>query len=123
MAKLLCKIGGIVLLLVGVVGFFVPSVLGMHLTLVHDVIHLVSGGLAAFSGFKGSLRGAALFCTIFGVVYGLVAVLGFVAPALLGTILGHEGALTSADLMPDNLVHVAVSAAFLVVGLVSLNKS
>ena len=115
MAKTYCKILGVAMLVAGVLGFVMPRLLGFHLTPVHNVIHLATGALAAYFGFAGAYGGAQNFCRIFGVVYGLVALLGFVAPGLLSTILGHPG-LTAADLMPDNVFHVAVTLASLAAG-------
>ena len=115
MAKTYCKILGVAMLLAGVLGFVMPRLLGFHLTPVHNVIHLATGALAAYFGFAGAYGGAQNFCRIFGIVYGLVALLGFVAPGLLSTILGHPG-LTAADLMPDNVFHVAVTLASLAAG-------
>ena len=115
MAKTYCRILGVAMLAAGVLGFVVPRLLGFHLTLVHNLIHLATGALAAYFGFAGSYAGAQNFCRAFGVVYGLVALLGFAAPGLLSTILGHPG-LTAADLMPDNLFHVAVTLASLIAG-------
>ena len=115
MAKTYCKILGVVMLLTGVIGFVMPHLMGFHLTPVHNVIHLATGAIAAYLGFAGSYGAAQNFCRIFGVVYGLVAVLGFVAPGLLSTILGHPG-LNAGDLMPDNLFHVFVTLASLAAG-------
>jgi hypothetical protein len=115
MAKTYCKILGVAMLVAGVLGFVMPRLLGFHLTPVHNVIHLATGALAAYFGFAGAYGGAQNFCRIFGIVYGLVALLGFVAPGLLSTILGHPG-LTAADLMPDNVFHVAVTLASLAAG-------
>jgi hypothetical protein len=115
MAKTYCKILGVAMLLAGVLGFVMPRLLGFHLTPVHNVIHLATGALAAYFGFAGAYGGAQNFCRIFGIVYGLVALLGFVAPGLLSTILGHPG-LTAADLMPDNVFHVVVTLASLAAG-------
>jgi hypothetical protein len=115
MAKTYCKILGVAMLVAGVLGFVMPRLLGFHLTPVHNVIHLATGALAAYFGFAGAYGGAQNFCRIFGIVYGLVALLGFVAPGLLSTILGHPG-LTAADLMPDNVFHVVVTLASLAAG-------
>ena len=115
MAETYCKILGVAMLLAGVLGFVMPRLLGFHLTPVHNVIHLATGALAAYFGFAGAYGGAQNFCRIFGIVYGLVALLGFVAPGLLSTILGHPG-LTAADLMTDNVFHVAVTLASLAAG-------
>jgi uncharacterized protein DUF4383 len=115
MAKTYCRILGVAMLVAGVLGFAMPMLLGFHLTLVHNLIHLATGALAAYFGFAGSYGGAQTFCRAFGVVYALVAILGFVAPGLLSTILGHPG-LTASDLMPDNVFHVAVALSSLVAG-------
>jgi hypothetical protein len=115
MAKTYCKILGVAMLVAGVAGFAMPRLLGFHLTPVHNLIHLATGALAAYFGFAGAYGGALNFCRIFGVVYALVAVLGFVAPGLLSTILGHPG-LSAADLMADNVFHVVVAASSLAAG-------
>jgi hypothetical protein len=115
MAKTYCKILGVAMLVAGVLGFMMPRLMGFHLTPVHNGIHLATGALAAYLGFAGTYGGAQTFCRIFGVVYGLVAVLGFVAPGLLSTILGHPG-LTTGDLMPDNVFHVFVALTSLAAG-------
>ena len=115
MAKTYCKILGVAMLAAGVLGFVMPRLLGFHLTPIHNVIHLATGVLAAYFGFAGAHGGAQNFCRIFGAVYGLVAVLGFVAPGLLSTILGHPG-LSAADLRADNVFHVAVALSSLAAG-------
>ena len=66
MAKTICKILGVVFLLVGVVGFAAPTLLGAHLTPPHNVVHIVSGVIALYFGFAGSLGGAKAFCLILG---------------------------------------------------------
>ena len=43
MAKTICKILGVVFLLVGVAGFAAPRLLGAHLDASHNVVHIVSG--------------------------------------------------------------------------------
>jgi len=79
MAKTVTKILGVVFLLVGFVGFFAPGILGMHLSMAHNIVHLTSGALAFYFGLTGTLRAARSFCLIFGVVYGLLGVLGLIA--------------------------------------------
>src|SRR5687768_12903588 len=76
MAKTVCKILGVVFLLVGLIGFAAPNLLGAHLTPVHNVVHIVSGAIALYFGFAGTLSGAKLFCLIFGVVYLALGALG-----------------------------------------------
>ena len=77
MAKTICKILGVVFLLVGVIGFASPTLAGAHLTPVHNVVHIVSGVIALYFGFAGSLSGAKAFCLIFGIVYLALGILGF----------------------------------------------
>ena len=56
MAKLVCKLLGVVFVLVGVAGFVAPGFLGTHLSLAHNAVHLISGAIALYFGFAG------LFC-------------------------------------------------------------
>src|SRR3712207_9565305 len=86
MAKTIAKILGAVFILVGIIGFLAPGLLGMHLSLAHNLVHLLSGALALYFGFAGTLPAARLFCIVFGVVYGLIGVAGF--------LVGHSGAYT-----------------------------
>ncbi|MCA1555382.1 MAG: DUF4383 domain-containing protein [Acidobacteria bacterium] len=81
MAKRVATIIGIAFLLVGVVGFVAPGVGGFHLSAAHNLIHLVSGALSLYFGLAGTLSGARLFCIVFGAVYGLLGVAGFLLGA------------------------------------------
>jgi hypothetical protein len=117
MAKTLCKVGGLIFLIVGLAGFATPTLLGFHLTPIHNIIHIVTGLIALYLGFAGSYEGAKTFCLIFGVVYLLIAIIGFMAPGTLASILGHSGPMTAADLMPDNVFHLVVGIVFLAVGM------
>ena len=76
MAKTVCKILGVVFLLVGVLGFAMPDLLNAHLTPPHNVVHIVSGAIALYFGFAGSLSGAKMFSLVFGVVYLALGILG-----------------------------------------------
>ncbi len=69
MVKTVCKVVGLILLLLGVAGFAAPTLLGLHLNPAHNVVHIVSGVLALYFGFAGSLSGARGFCLVFGVIY------------------------------------------------------
>jgi hypothetical protein len=115
MSKLVCKIAGIALALVGIVGFFAPNLMGMHLTPIHDVVHLASAAVALYFGFAGSNGGARTFLLVFGAVYGLLGVLGFVAPGIVAMVIGMPG-LTAGQLLPDNLVHIVIGIAFIGAG-------
>jgi hypothetical protein len=109
---------GAVLIVVGLAGLARPDLLGMHLTPIHNVIHLVSGAIALYFGSANSGAGARAILFVFGLVYALLGVAGLVAPGLVAHVLGHEGSLTAAALMPDNLVHVALGAAAEIAALV-----
>lgn len=76
MAKTVCKILGVVFLLVGALGFVSPTLLGAHLTPVHNVVHIVSGVIALYFGFAGTLSAAKAFSLVFGVVYMALGILG-----------------------------------------------
>ncbi len=117
MAKTLCKILGVVLLVVGLVGFAMPNLLGMHLTAIHNIVHLLTAAIALYLGFAGSPEGARTFCAVFGVIYLLLGILGFVAPGVVASIIGHPGPVTGSDLTPDNAVHLLLGIVFLAVGL------
>ncbi len=116
MAKTVCKILGVVFLLVGICGFFAPNLLGAHLTPAHNVVHLASGALALYFGFAGSLSAAKSFCLIFGVVYLALGFLGlfvFGDPAMdrMWHVLGLDLARV------DHLIHILLGVAFLAGGL------
>jgi hypothetical protein len=51
--------------------------LGLHLSPAHNAVHIVSGVIALYFGFAGTLSGAKTFCLVFGVVYLALGVLGF----------------------------------------------
>jgi len=118
MANKICTILGAVFLLVGVLGFVMPDLLGAHLSTVHNIVHLVSGALALYFGLKGSASGAKTFCLVFGVVYLLLGIAGFVA----GT-----GADRMLDVLPgqlmlgtvDHCIHVLLGIVFLIGGLMT----
>jgi hypothetical protein len=116
-ARNFCKIAGVVLVLVGILGFANPHLLGMHLTPVHDIIHLVSGGAAIYLALNASRSSVRSFCLAFGAMYLSLAVLGLVAPDVVAAMIGHDAHVNSQALMPDNLVHFLVGGSFLAMGL------
>ena len=128
MAKTVCKLLGVVFLLVGIAGFVNSGLLGTHLSLVHNLVHIVSGAIALYLGFAGSAKAAKTFCLVFGVVYLLLGVVGF----LLGqpgtpTIAGMTGMAQDPRLwkvLPgtlelgqmDHIVHILLGVVFLIGG-------
>ena len=115
MANRVATILGVVFLLVGVLGFLMPHALGAHLSLVHNVIHLVSGAISLWLGLKGTASAARNFCIIFGAVYLLLGIAGFA----LGTGADRMFAVLPGQLelgTVDHVIHVALGAIYLAGG-------
>jgi hypothetical protein len=114
MAKTVCKILGVVLLLVGVCGFVLPHLLGAHLSPAHNAVHIVSGLIALYFGFAGSLSAAKTFALIFGVVYLALGILGMA----LGTGSDRMWMLGPLELgQSDHGIHILLGVIFLAGGL------
>jgi Domain of unknown function (DUF4383) len=119
MAKTVCKILGVVFLLVGVAGFAAPTLMGFHLGPAHNLVHILSGAIALYLGFAGSLSAAKLFCLIFGVVY-----LGL---GVFGMVLGDASMDRMLSIGPlvfgtrDHLLHILLGVVFLAGGLFTKN--
>src|SRR5438132_10871982 len=118
MAKTVCKILGVVLLLVGVLGFtHVLDPLGAHVGpsyAAHNAVHIVSGVIALYFGFAGSAGAARGFCLLFGIVYLLLGVAGW----FLGTPpdhMFHVGTLLTLGKM-DHIIHILLGVLFLAGG-------
>ncbi len=116
MLKQAATLFGVVFLLAGVLGF-VPGItndqmlLGIfHVNAAHNVVHLLSGAVALWAGMTSAAYARTYF-RVFGIVYALVAVLGFLTGngMLLGLISNN---------MPDTWLHVAIAAAALALGFV-----
>ena len=115
MAKTVCKLLGIVFVIVGVAGFVAPNLLGAHLMPAHNLVHLVSGAIALYFGFAGSYGAAKGFCLIFGIVYLLLGVAGW----FLGTgpeHLFHVGGEMLTLGKVDHIIHVLLGVVFLAGG-------
>lgn len=115
MAKTVCKVLGVVFLLVGVCGFAAPNLLGAHLTPAHNLVHIVSGIIALYFGFAGTLSGAKTFALVFGVVYLALGILGLA----LGV--GEDRMWNVAGILhfgtSDHGIHVLLGIVFLAGGL------
>jgi Domain of unknown function (DUF4383) len=113
--KIAAIIFGIVFLLVGVLGF-VPGItttsqmlLGIfHVNAVHNIVHLLSGAVALITGLT-STAAARTYFRVFGIVYALVAILGFFTGygLLLGLISNN---------MADTWLHVLIAIVALALG-------
>jgi hypothetical protein len=113
MAKTVATLVGVVFIVVGIVGFFSHNLLGAHLGKAHNVVHLVSGAISLYLGMKGSLAAARQFCIVFGLIYGLLGVVGY----LLGT--GPEHMLELRYLAlgtRDHIIHIVIAVLYLIGG-------
>lgn len=120
MAKTVATVVGVVFIAVGIVGFFSPNILGAHLGKVHNAVHLASGAISLYLGTKGSLSAARQFCIIFGLVYGLLGVVGF----LVGT--GPDHMLVLPKFMlgtRDHIIHISIGVLYLIGGFTTKSGS
>jgi len=73
-----CIALGLFFIMVGLIGVVMPGFLGMHLSLVHNLIHLGSGSLALWSGYSDDTKKSYVYCLSFGVLFSVLGVFGFV---------------------------------------------
>lgn len=111
---------GIIFILLGVLGFIpgVTSADGMLLgtfqvDTLHNVIHLLSGIIALLCA--GSMKGAKAYFKIFGVVYALVTVLGFMGGTSILGLIAVNGA--------SNVLHLIIAVIALALGFGGPKKS
>jgi len=115
MAKPISTIVGIVFVLVGFAGFLAPHLLGTHLSFAHNMIHLFSGAISLYFGIGATLRGARYFCLVFGAIYTILGISGF----LMGTGSERTLAVIPAVLVlgiMDHILHVALGTLYLIGG-------
>ena len=115
MLTTIAKVWGFIFLIVGVLGF-VPAVApDGHLLGIFDVngphnfVHLLTGIVALICGYQNA-HAAKLYFLIFGVVYGVVALLGFAAGT--APVLGFI-----ANNLADAWLHVAIAIVSIALGL------
>src|SRR4051812_24422471 len=116
-------------LLAGLLGFVSHDLMGMHLSTSHNLVHLISGVLALYIGLKGSLAAVWIFDLVFGVVYLLLGVAGFVAGGTAEPTAGVPGPggpylwKVIAGMLElgtvDHLVHILLGVLFVIGGLIA----
>jgi uncharacterized membrane protein HdeD (DUF308 family) len=118
MAKAICKVLGVVFLIIGLLGFISPNLLGMRLSGIHNIIHLISAALALYFGFAASPGAARAFSLIFGAIYLLIGALGFITPDLVIELLQARHAPGEPrNLAADNIFHLLLGAIFIIAGM------
>jgi hypothetical protein len=119
MAKTFGMLFGIVFLAVGILGFVpgvtttgadgMPMLLGIFMVnTTHSVVHIASGIVFLLASMSGA-GAARLWFQIFGAIYAVVAILGFMTPngMLLGLISNNPA---------DTWLHVVLAVAMLAIG-------
>lgn len=101
-AKTYALWGGIILLLLGVIGLFArPTFIGLNTEWTETIIHLVVGAIFVYAGTRGTDAQASQWAKIFGVIFVVIGIAGFIWRDLFGLIQPPGlGAF-------DNIVHLA----------------
>ncbi len=109
---------GAVFLLIGVLGF-IPGIttddklLGLfQVNTLHNLVHILSG-IAALAAARSEAYARTYF-QVFGAVYALVTLVGFVMKSVLGLFPVNPA---------DNLLHLVIAAAALYLGFLAKNRS
>jgi hypothetical protein len=114
MVKALGILFGIVFLAIGILGF-VPGVTNNEMLLgifmvntTHSVVHIISGVIFLTASMSGA-GAARVWFQIFGIIYAIVAILGFMTPngLLLGLIANNPA---------DTWLHVVLAVVMLIIG-------
>lgn len=113
MLRILAILFGIGFIFAGVAGFlpsFSPNglLLGwFQIDPMHNIVHLVSGIIAIMAATSYSY--SRLYFQIFGVIYGLVTIAGFVMRGDLGFMMMHMN-------LADNFLHLGITIVALFLG-------
>jgi hypothetical protein len=78
LSQKVCIALGIFFVFVGLTGIVTPGLLGMHLSFIHNSIHLASGALAIWTGYSDNTKRSYAVCVSLGLLYSVIGVLGFV---------------------------------------------
>lgn len=109
MASWVVGLIGAVLTLVGILGFVSgPVLLVFGINPLHNFVHLASGILGLLAAGVSGGRWTSLYARAFGIIYVMVALIGFVAPRLMASLLAIN--------MPDNWLHLGLGIVLSVVG-------
>ena len=99
-AKMYALWGGVILLVLGVIGLLTgDSLAGLNSETLEDIIHIVAGAILAYGGWRGTAAQASMWSKVFGVVFLVIGVVGFVDNNIFGLFRVGMGAV-------DNVVHL-----------------
>ena len=116
LAKIYVVVSGVILVVVGVVGFFRHEMFNLTFPAAHNIFHLGSGLVALLAGLRKNVDGPRRFGLSFGTIYTLVAVAGFAGMRDLGPI--------QLDLNTHfNFIHLGIGLLSLAAGLASAKAS
>lgn len=121
MAKTLAMVFGVVFVIVGVLGFIDNPIVGMaglfQTNTLHDLVHLLIGVVLVIVAMSAPAK-SSMWLKIFGVIYLLLAVLGFLTIPMGGMLLG----LVTTN-MADHWLHVVLGVVLLIAGFATSNKT
>lgn len=121
MAKTLALVFGIVFVVVGLLGMFVPNPLVgagalFETNQAHDLVHLLFGIILLVVAFTAPMK-SGLWLKILGVVYLVIALLGFVMAPAGGALLG----LVETN-HADHWLHIVLGVVLLIAGFMGGKK-
>lgn len=112
---LVAKVMGAVFVVIGLLGFVMNPILGLFgVNALHNIVHLLSGIVLLAVGFMNNGVYARVTNQVFGVVYLLVAILGFLSLGFIVDLLGLDA--EGAAPVWDNVLHLLLAVVFLAVG-------
>jgi uncharacterized membrane protein HdeD (DUF308 family) len=108
MKKTLLNVLGVILVAIGIIGFFNNPLFGIFaVDTGHNIIHLLTG-LASFYFAAQDERSMRNYGIALAIIYGLISILGLAMPnsELLGIMAIHDA---------DNVLHILLTITYLVV--------
>jgi hypothetical protein len=104
MAQAVCKIAGLLFVIIGVI----VLVRGGAVDTYHNLLHLGTGVVALVFGFAGSAAGSRRFCGVFGTSYIALGVLGVIAGNAAANRMLNVGPMHLT--MGDHLFHIVLGS-------------
>jgi hypothetical protein len=111
-----CRLLGVILVGVGVLGFFLPRLIGVHMSFTQNLLHIMVGLTALYVGFACTLESARMYCRSFGTMFECLGILGCLAPDALARLFGYT-VLASDVMVLDAASYVFMGFVMLAIGL------